>query len=179
MNHNQHLSSSIISLTFLFKRSKSEGLTASSFKGPVPFVLGFPNGKESACQGKRCQFVAWVGKIPWRRAWQPTPAFLPGGSHGQRSLADYSPLCNKELDTTEHTHTHTSLHVTTPITQRDTVLRGSTWFNIWSLTYFLTMQLQRTFRIEGWHHLEIICCLFRKSMRNAAAASAYHSSNAD
>ena len=80
MNHNQHLSSSIISLTFLFKRSKSKGLTASSFKGPVPFVLGFPNGKESACQGKRCRFVAWVGKIPRKRAWQPTPVFLPGES---------------------------------------------------------------------------------------------------
>ena len=33
----------------------------------------------------------WVGKIPWRRAWQPTPVFLPGESHGQRSLAGYSP----------------------------------------------------------------------------------------
>ena len=32
-------------------------------------------------------FHAWVGKIPWRRAWQPTPVFLPGESHGQRSLA--------------------------------------------------------------------------------------------
>ena len=33
----------------------------------------------------------WVGKIPWRRAWQPTPIFLPGESYGQRSLAGYSP----------------------------------------------------------------------------------------
>ena len=32
-------------------------------------------------------FVPWVGKIPWRRAWQPTPVFLPGGSHGQKSPA--------------------------------------------------------------------------------------------
>ena len=32
----------------------------------------------------------WVGKIPYRRAWQPTPVFLPGESHGQRSLASYS-----------------------------------------------------------------------------------------
>ena len=36
-------------------------------------------------------FDPWVGKIPWRRAWQPTPVFLPGESHGQRSLAGYSP----------------------------------------------------------------------------------------
>ena len=38
----------------------------------------------------------WVGKIPWRRAWQPTPVFLPGESHGQRSLAGYSPRGRKE-----------------------------------------------------------------------------------
>ena len=95
MNHNQHLYSSIISLIFLFKRSKSEG--------PAPFVLGFPNDKESACQGKRCEFVAWVGKISWRRAWQPTPAFLPRESLGKRSLVGYSPQGRKELDTTEVT----------------------------------------------------------------------------
>ena len=51
----------------------------------------------------------WVGEIPWRTwAWQPTPVFLPGESHGQRSLARYSPWSRKELDTTEgmeHTHT--------------------------------------------------------------------------
>ena len=35
-------------------------------------------------------FSSWVGKIPWRRKWQPTPVFLPGESHGQRSLVDYS-----------------------------------------------------------------------------------------
>ena len=45
------------------------------------------------------------GKIPWRRKWQPTPVFLPGKSHGQRSLVDYSPWCHKELDTAEHTNT--------------------------------------------------------------------------
>ena len=46
-------------------------------------------------------FDAWVGKIPWRREWQPTPVFLPGEFHGQRSLAGYSPLGCKESDTTE------------------------------------------------------------------------------
>ena len=35
-------------------------------------------------------FDPWVGKIPWRRAWQPTPVFLPGESHEKRSLASYS-----------------------------------------------------------------------------------------
>ena len=46
---------------------------------------------------------SWVRKIPWRRAWQPTPVFLPGESHEQRSLVDYSPWGRKELDTTEST----------------------------------------------------------------------------
>ena len=60
-------------------------------------LLGFPGGtggKENACQcrrHKRCGFDPWVGKIPWRRVWQPTPVFLPGESHGQRSLVGYSP----------------------------------------------------------------------------------------
>ena len=40
---------------------------------------------------RRPRFDLWVGKIPWRRKWQPTPAFLPGKSHGQRSLAGYGP----------------------------------------------------------------------------------------
>ena len=44
----------------------------------------------------RCRFEdPWVGKIPWRRARQPTPVFLPGESHGQRSLAGYSPWSRK------------------------------------------------------------------------------------
>ena len=46
-------------------------------------------------------FDPWVGKIPWRRAWQPTPVFLPGESHGQRSLVGYSPWGHTESDMTE------------------------------------------------------------------------------
>ena len=58
----------------------------SSFPGGV-------SGKEPTCQCRRCKkcrFNTWVGKVPWRRAWQPTPVFLPGDSHGQRSLVGYS-----------------------------------------------------------------------------------------
>ena len=40
---------------------------------------------------KKCRFNAWVRKIPWRMAYQPTPVFLPGESHRQRSLVGYSP----------------------------------------------------------------------------------------
>ena len=60
---------------------------------------GFP-GKESTCQCWRHGFDPWAGKIPWRRKWQPTPVFLSGKSHGQRSLAGYSPWVT-ESDTTE------------------------------------------------------------------------------
>ena len=52
---------------------------------------------------RRCGFSPWVGKISWRRAWQPTPVLLPGESHGQRSLAGYNPQSCKESDTTEVT----------------------------------------------------------------------------
>ena len=44
------------------------------------------------------KFNPWVRKISWRRAWQPTPVFLPRELHGQRSLAGYSPWGHKELD---------------------------------------------------------------------------------
>ena len=43
----------------------------------------------------------WVGKIPWRRAWPPTPVFLPGESHGQRSLEGYGSQGHKKSDKTE------------------------------------------------------------------------------
>ena len=52
---------------------------------------------------KRCRFDPWVGKILWSRKWQPTPVFLPGKFHGQKSLVGYSPWGCKELDITEHT----------------------------------------------------------------------------
>ena len=58
-------------------------------------------GKESTCQYRRRGFDSWVGKIPWRRKWQPTSIFLPGESHGQRSLVGYGAWGHKELDTTE------------------------------------------------------------------------------
>ena len=74
-----------------------------SLAGPHTHWLGFPgssNGKESAHNAGDLGSVS-VGKIPWRREWQPTPAFLSGEAHGQRSLAGYSPCGRKESDTTE------------------------------------------------------------------------------
>ena len=74
-------------------------------------MQAFPGGsagKESACNmgdfDSTPGFDPWVGKIPWRRKWQPTPVFLPGKSHGQRSLVGYIPWGSKESDTTERLH---------------------------------------------------------------------------
>ena len=64
-------------------------------------------GKGPACKcrrGKRQGFNPWAGKILWRRKWQPTLIFLPGESHGQRSLEDYSPRGHNESDMTEYAH---------------------------------------------------------------------------
>ena len=60
-------------------------------------------GKESACQSRRYGFDPWVRKIPWGRRWQPTPVFLPGKFHAERSLVaiGYSPQGHKESDTIE------------------------------------------------------------------------------
>ena len=78
---------------------------------------GGASGKEPTCQYRRhnrCEFDPGVRKIHWRRAWQPTPVFLPGKSHGQRSLVGYSLLGHKESDTTEviqHTNHVTDSYV--------------------------------------------------------------------
>ena len=70
--------------------------------------MGFPGGSEvkasASNAGDPGSIPGW--KIPWRREWQPTPVFLPGESHGQKSLVGYSPRGRKELDTTERLHFH-------------------------------------------------------------------------
>ena len=72
------------------------------------------SGKETAYlirRYKRRSFSPQVRKIPWSRTWQSTPVFLPGESHGQRSLVGYSPWGHKELGTTEATqHACTHAH---------------------------------------------------------------------
>ena len=78
--------------------------------GPSEAFQAGTSGKEPTCQCRRCKrhrFNPWFRKIPWRRAWQPTPVFLPIESLGQRSLSGYSPQDRKEPDTTEVTkHAH-------------------------------------------------------------------------
>ena len=85
-----------------FSTAKKNLCPPQTDEPPVTTQVGLPrwhSAKESACQSRRCKgcgFDPWVGKIPWRRAWQPTSVFLPGKSHGQRSLGGYSPWGHKE-----------------------------------------------------------------------------------
>ena len=83
---------------------------------------GGARGKEPTCQcrrRKRHGFNPWVRKIPWRRKWQPTPIYLPGKSHGQRSLVGYSPWGSKESDTTEW--------LSIDIIKKKNFIKGSIW----------------------------------------------------
>ena len=94
-----------------------------SHEGSPNLFLGFSggaSGKEPEGQSRRRKrrgFDPLVGKIPWRRAWQPTPVSLLGEFHAQKSLAGYSPQGHKESGPTEHvcmavhacTHTHTHI----------------------------------------------------------------------
>jgi len=62
---------------------------------------------ESTCQCRRCRFNPWLGKIPWRRKWLPTPVLLPGKSYGQKGLAGFCPWDCKESDMTKGQNTNT------------------------------------------------------------------------
>ena len=81
------------------------GLIPGQGTNRLPRLL---RGKD-CLQCRRPGFDPWVGKIPWRRKCQPALVFLPGESHGQRSLVGYSPWGHKDSDTTEQlsVHTHT------------------------------------------------------------------------
>ena len=76
----------------------------------IPFLLGLPkglSGKASTCQCRsHSELSPWIRKIPWRRKWQPTPVFLPGKFHGQRSWAGYNPRGHKESDKPAWLSTH-------------------------------------------------------------------------
>ena len=88
-------------------------------------------GKEPAGQCRQCkrrEFDFWVRKIPWRRAWQPTPVSLPGKSHGQGSLVGYSTWGLKELDRTEaneHACTYTFCNYLIKTENLFSILEGS------------------------------------------------------
>ena len=66
--------------------------------------------KNLTASARRCRkhgFDPWVGKLPWKKKWQPTLVFLPGESHGQRSVVSYSPRGHKSwTQLSEHAHTY-------------------------------------------------------------------------
>ena len=73
-------------------------------------------------------FDPWVGGIPWRREWQPTPVFLPGEFHGQRRLVGYSPWGHQESDTTKALNMHS--HINYEFT--DSALQHGIYFTCFS-----------------------------------------------
>ena len=105
----------VLNICLLYSRPAHDGLLNGHgkewntlfLKARDAILKEFPrqlSGKESTCQcrrHRRHELDPWVGKILWRRAWQTTPVFLPGESHGQRSQVGYSPQGHKELDMTE------------------------------------------------------------------------------
>ena len=109
----------------VYQPSMGSGSTAATRQGWSSGVncdrpskaVGFPpwlSGKESTCQCRRRGFDPWIGKMPWRRKWQPTPVFSPGKSHGQRSLAGYTVHGFADSDMTEQLTTppYLGLHPT-------------------------------------------------------------------
>ena len=63
----------------------------------VYIYMGFLGGSVVKSLPAKAGFYPWVGKISWRRKWQPTPVFFPGKSHGQRRLVCYSPWGHKRV----------------------------------------------------------------------------------
>ena len=137
---------------------------------------------------RRCGFDPWVRKIPWRRAWQPTPVLLPGESHGQGSLAGYSPQGCKVVSTVghnwsdlarTHVHTHCKFYMC-PVGLKKKFLRSvvlkssmnflvisyTEYFHGWPtspLTSYPTLTLLETAEIQTLALLELLPkSLFRK-----------------
>ena len=105
---------------------------------------GFPggaSGREFSCQCRRrkgWRFDPWVGKIPYSRKWHQLQS-LPGRSHGQRSLAGYSPGSRKELDRTEQLNMHAN-----PTQEFQTVPKIAITLDPWNTCGESVAQIQRT-----------------------------------
>ena len=79
----------------------------------ILFQMLFASSKEPACQWRRIKrhsFDPWISNVPWRRAWEPTPVFLPGRIPWTEEPGCYSPWGCKESNMTEVTqHTRVFL----------------------------------------------------------------------
>ena len=79
-----------------------------AYRCPVASVLLVKKAISQMVKNLPSMQETWVGKIPWRRKWQPTPVLLSGESHGQRSLVGYSLWDHRESDTAERLSTHSN-----------------------------------------------------------------------
>ena len=117
-----HLLTGLSEVTVIINSYTVSSNSSDPFSFHLTTQTGFPGSASSndpTCQckrHKRLEFHPWVGKIPWRRERQPAPAFLPGESHGQRSLVGYSPKVMKsqtglkQLSMHAGNHPHTQTH---------------------------------------------------------------------
>ena len=119
---------------------------------------GFSNDSESTCNsgntGDR------VRKIPWKRGWLPTPVFLPGESHEQKSLVGYSQWGHKELDMTEWLSTHLSLSIQREVRFLFSFFKSKPlWaFNLKPIHNYLNITITQNFKfslkMKLWETLE-------------------------
>ena len=125
-------------MNYIFARRTNPTVHLFPFLKMVTWWSGFPGGsdsKESACN---MGDLSWIGKIPWRRNCQPTSAFLPEESHGQRSLVGFSQWRCKDSNTNEQI-THMK----------------------WQPIYQSCQRCHRCQRREKWWILKIYLIIFR------------------
>ena len=129
-------------------------------------MLHFPSGasgKESACQCrrcKRCRFEPWVRKIPWRRKWQPAPVFLPGESHGQRSLVAMVHRIEKSRTRLKRLSTNIRVFIMLYIyktTRAHNMLIVDRIVDFWFLGCFLSMNVNFTHNISFSKEIAVHC----------------------
>ena len=84
-------------LLFIFGCQYGKPQNCFFFKSPIYDFFFFFAVIVSRGRCRRCGFDPWIGKIPWKKKWQPTPVFLPGKCHGQRSLVGCSPWGHKRV----------------------------------------------------------------------------------
>ena len=135
------------------------GPSGSKWSSLVAQTLKYPPEMQET------QFDAWVRKIPWRSEWLLTPVFLPGGSHGQRSLVGYSPWGHKELDRTEQL-TLSLLLVLNIITSG---LLWVPWKNF-CLVSFAYVSARRSIYLTSWEKAGVLISMSRAMSEAEAPA---------
>ena len=143
-------------------------------------VLRWCSDKEPTCQCRICKtnrFDPWVGKIPWRKACQPTPVFLPEKSHVQRSLVGYNLKGHKESDATEWLSTHIAHLISTHDSRLSLTATSSISISkiihIW-INSFIIISLVNTFSI-----FPIFISCGQVYLSCFPSPSTYHSLHAD